>query len=107
MRNFIWSFLMFSCLVFTSFSQTETNEKGTYLSTNKGQKIKLNLLEDNKYELVFYYGNYEIVGDSLLFIQNKKIENAFDLTFKTDKKAKKIKDADLLLDTTKVTDSIN
>jgi len=82
---------MFSCLVFTSFSQTETNEKGTYLSTNKGQKIKLNLLQDNKYELVFYYGNYEIKGDSLLFIQNKKIENAFDLTFKTDKKAKKIK----------------
>lgn len=91
MRNFIWSFLMFSCLAFTSFAQTETNKKGTYLSTNKGQKIKLNLLEDNKYELVFYSGNYEIKGDSLLFTSSAKTENAFDLAFKNDKKAKKIK----------------
>lgn len=74
-----------------SYSQTKGIEKGTYLSTNKGQKIKLNLLDDNKYELVFYTGGYEIKGDSLNFINTTKSENRFDLSFATDKKAKKIK----------------
>jgi len=77
--------------IFVSFSQTNGIEKGTYLSTNKGGKIKLNLLDDNKYELVFYTGNYEIKGDSLIFIQKENAENGFDLAFATDKKAKKIK----------------
>lgn len=54
MRNFIWSLLLFTSGIFMSYSQTKGIEKGTYLSTNKGQKIKLNLLDDNKYELVFY-----------------------------------------------------
>jgi hypothetical protein len=74
-----------------SFSQTKNIEKGSYLSTNKGQKIKLNLLEDNKYELVFYSGNYEVKGDSLLFTPSAKTENGFDLAFKNDKKSKRIK----------------
>jgi hypothetical protein len=77
--------------VFASFSQTKTIEKGTYISTNKGQKIKLNLLENNKYELVFYSGDYKIKGDSLIFIQSKKVENSFNLTYKNDNKAQKIK----------------
>jgi len=91
MRNFKWSLLAFFCLISVSFSQTKNIEKGSYLSTNKGQKIKLNLLEDNKYELVFYSGNYEIKGDSLLFTSAAKTESGFDLAFKNDKKAKKVK----------------
>lgn len=91
MRNFICSLVLFFCLTPTVFSQTKTIEKGTYLSTNKGQKIKLNLLDDNKYELVFYTGSYEIKGDSLLFKPTGKSENRFDLAFVNDKKAKKIK----------------
>ncbi|CAM3637082.1 CDC27 family protein [Flavobacterium chungbukense] len=91
MRNFIWSLLLFTLAVFTSFSQTKGIEKGTYLSNNKGQKIKLNLLDDNKYELVFYSGEYAIKGDSLLFIKNTPSGNSFDLAFKIDKKAKNIK----------------
>ncbi|KUJ63352.1 hypothetical protein AR687_04175 [Flavobacteriaceae bacterium CRH] len=91
MRNYIWSFLLFFCVIFASFSQTKTIEKGTYISANKGQKIKLNLLENNKYELVFYSGEYKIKGDSLLFIQSEKTENSFNLSFKNDKKAQKIK----------------
>jgi hypothetical protein len=91
MRNFIWSFSIFFCLIFTSFSQTKNIEKGTYISTTKGQNIKLNLLEDNKYELVFYSGNYNIKGDSLVFTPGTKTASAFDLDFKNDKKAKKIK----------------
>jgi hypothetical protein len=91
MRNFIWSFILFFCIIFASFSQTKTIEKGTYISTNKGQPIKLNLLDDNKYELVFYSGEYKIKGDSLLFSQTKKAESSFNLTYKNDKKANKIK----------------
>lgn len=91
MRNFKWSFLLFFCVTFVSFSQTKGIQKGTYLSANKGEKIKLNLLENNKYELVFYSGDYEIKGDSLLFTQKVKSENAFDVAFATDKKAQKIK----------------
>lgn len=79
------------CVVFVSFSQTKTIEKGTYISNTKGQKIKLNLLDDNKYELVFYTGEYKVKGDSLLFSQTSKAESSFDLEYKNDKKAKKIK----------------
>ncbi|WP_428230286.1 hypothetical protein [Flavobacterium sp.] len=91
MRNFIWSSLAFFCLISVSFSQTTNIEKGSYLSTNQGRKIKLNLLDDNKYELVFYSGNYEIKGDSLLFSPSVKADSGFDLAFKNDKKAKKVK----------------
>ncbi|QSB26910.1 CDC27 family protein [Flavobacterium sp. CLA17] len=91
MRNFISSFFAFFCLISVSFSQTNSIEKGTYISTNKGQKIKLNLLDNNKYELVFYSGEYKIKGDSLLFSQEVKTDDSFNLAFKNDKKAKKIK----------------
>lgn len=82
---------MFFCLISVSFSQTKGIEKGSYLSTNKGQKIKLNLLDDNKYELVFYSGDYKIKGDSLVFTQTAKSGAAFDVAFKNDKKAEKVK----------------
>ncbi|MBO9583426.1 MAG: hypothetical protein J7574_04635 [Flavobacterium sp.] len=92
MRNFTWSFLLFFAGMFVAFSQTKGIEKGTYLSTNKGGKIKLNLLDNNKYELVFYSGGYEIKGDSLVFLKNTNTTiNRFDLSFVKDKKAKKVK----------------
>lgn len=91
MRNFIWSFSLLFAGMSVSFSQTNGIEKGTYLSTNKGEKIKLNLLDDNKYELVFYSGEYEIKGDSLVFSKKAKTQNRFDLAYTNDKKAKKIK----------------
>jgi hypothetical protein len=91
MSNYRWSFLLFFCVVSASFSQTKTLEKGTYITSNKGQKIKLNLLENNKYELVFYSGEYKIKGDSLMFSQTEKTGNSFNLSFKNDKKAQKIK----------------
>ncbi|WP_343587874.1 hypothetical protein [Flavobacterium sp.] len=92
MRNFIWSLSLLFAGISISFAQTNGLEKGTYLSTNKGGKIKLNLLDDNKYELVFYSGGYEIKGDSLVFLKSKNtVDNRFDLSFVKDKKAKKIK----------------
>ncbi|MFB9078538.1 hypothetical protein ACFFLS_15440 [Flavobacterium procerum] len=89
MRSFVWSFLMFFSFVFISFSQTI--EKGTYITTEKGQQVKLNLLENHKFELVFFSGEYEIKGDSLLFVNKETDKNVFDLDFKVDKKAKNIK----------------
>ncbi|MDQ6528126.1 hypothetical protein [Flavobacterium sp. LHD-85] len=92
MRNFIWSLSLLFAGISTSFAQTNGIEKGTYLSTNKGGKIKLNLLEDNKYELVFYSGGYEIKGDSLVFLKGtNNTVNRFDLSFVKDKKAAKVK----------------
>ncbi|MDQ8011402.1 MAG: hypothetical protein REI96_03050 [Flavobacterium nitrogenifigens] len=92
MRNFIWSVSLLFAGISISFAQTNGIEKGTYLSTNKGGKIKLNLLDNNKYELVFYSGGYEIKGDSLVFLKNQNtVNNRFDLSFAKDKKAKKIK----------------
>lgn len=91
MRNFIWSFSIFFCLIFNSFSQTKNIEKGTYISITKGQEIKLKLLDNNKYELVFYSGEYNIKGDSLLFVQNTKAESAFNVVFNKGKKSKKVK----------------
>ncbi|MCR4031702.1 MULTISPECIES: hypothetical protein [Flavobacterium] len=91
MRNFIWSLMLLFFGILTVSSQTNGIEKGTYLSKNKGQKIKLNLLDDNKYELVFYSGDYEVKGDSLLFAKNTEAQTNFDLSFKVDKKAKSIK----------------
>ncbi|ABQ04519.1 hypothetical protein [Flavobacterium johnsoniae] len=91
MRNIVWSLSLLFAGMFVSFAQTNGIQKGTYLSTNKGGKIKLNLLDDNKYELVFYTGEYEIKGDSLVFSKNAQSENGFNLSFKNDKKAKKIK----------------
>ncbi|MBE8725343.1 hypothetical protein [Flavobacterium hungaricum] len=91
MRNYIWSFSIFFSVVFSSFSQTKNIEKGSYLSTAKGEQIKLNLLEDNKFELVFYSGEYQIKGDSLLFVNKKETDNGFDLQFKREKNPKKIK----------------
>ncbi|MEN2399702.1 hypothetical protein GKZ90_0007930 [Flavobacterium sp. MC2016-06] len=91
MRNIVWSFLVIICVTLSAFSQTKNIEKGSYLSADKGQQIKLNLLEDNKFELVFYSGNYEIKGDSLLFLKNKNAKSIFDLDFKREKNAQKIK----------------
>ena len=82
MRNFIWSLSLLFAGISVSFAQTNGLEKGTYLSTKKGEKIKLNLLDDNKYDLVFYSGEYEIKGDSLVFLKSKNtIDNRFDLSF--------------------------
>nr|WP_315219841.1 hypothetical protein [uncultured Flavobacterium sp.] len=93
MKNVMWSLCAFVCVAFTSYSQTKSIEKGTYLSTNKGQKIKLNLLDNDKYELVFYSGDYEVKGDSLLFKKPDKLADVFDLEYSKEKniKSKKVK----------------
>jgi hypothetical protein len=81
MRNLIGSFLGFIFVTTSLFAQTTTVEKGSYLSTNDGQKIKLNLLDNNKYELVFFSGDYEVKNDSLVFTNDAKSNGVFDVDF--------------------------
>ena len=94
MRNIISRFVIFFfCLTNISFSQTKNIEKGTYITTNKGSKIKLNLLDKNQYEFILYSGEYEIKGDSILFKSKEKNTDVFEVTYSKDKsaKSKKIK----------------
>lgn len=93
MKNILCSLFTLVCVTNTFYSQTKSIEKGTYLTTNKGQKIKLNLLDNNKYEMVWYSGEYEIKGDSLLFEKKEKSADVFDLTYSKDKtlESKKIR----------------
>jgi hypothetical protein len=81
MRNLIGSFLGFIFVTTSLFAQSTTVEKGSYLSTNDGQKIKLNLLDNNKYELVFFSGDYEVKNDSLVFTSDAKSNGVFDVDF--------------------------
>jgi hypothetical protein len=68
MRNFLLSALVLFFVTSFSFVQAQTIEKGAYLSkdNDQGLNVKLNLLENNKYELVFLEGDYEVKNDSLL-----------------------------------------
>lgn len=69
-------------LAVTSYSQQKI-EPGTYISTNAGQEIKLNLKGDKKYELVVFYGDYEIKNDTLQ-LGNSKLGNDFNVAFSSD-----------------------
>lgn len=99
MRNFIWSLIALFCISAVSFSQTQNIEKGSYLSNFRGHPIKLNLLDDNRYEFFMSSGNsdtkfsgdYEVKEDSLLFPYKPEKKSFFNLICKNDKKAKKIK----------------
>ncbi|MCV9931476.1 hypothetical protein OIU80_04215 [Flavobacterium sp. LS1R47] len=68
MRNFLLNTLVLFFVTSFSFVQAQTIEKGSYLSkdNDQGLNLKLNLLENNKYELVFLEGDYEVKNDSLL-----------------------------------------
>jgi hypothetical protein len=64
----MWSTWVLFFITSFSFAQNQTIEKGSYLSkdNDQGLNLKLNLLDNNKYELVFLEGNYEVKNDSLL-----------------------------------------
>jgi len=72
--------LFFSTL---SFSQHKF-ERGSYISTTKGQDIKLNLKENNQYELVVIYGDYEIKNDTLKLGTKNAQGNDFSVAFSSD-----------------------
>lgn len=86
MRNFLSRTLVLFFIASFSFTQAQTIEKGSYLSkdNDQGLKIKLNLLENNKYELVFLEGDYEIKKDSLLLKGRNRDGVVFDVDFAYD-----------------------
>jgi len=81
MKNYTLGLLLFLSAV--SYSQNK-NEKGTYISNSLGQDVKLNLLDNNQYELVLLYGDYEIKNDTLLFNNNHSKESDFAVVFSSD-----------------------
>lgn len=81
MKNYALGFLLFLSAV--SYSQNK-NEKGTYISNSLGQDVKLNLLDNSKYELVLLYGDYEIKNDTLFFNNSYSRESDFAVAFSPD-----------------------
>lgn len=83
MRNFLTNTIVLFFITAISFGQNQTIEKGSYLTTdnNLGLRLKLNLLENNKYELVFWEGDYEIKQDSLLLKDNGRVIFDVDYTY--------------------------
>jgi len=77
MQNY-WSFLLlFLFLSVPSFAQQETLKSKSYYSLDdSGRRMKLNLLDNNKFELITLYGDYEVKGDSLLF-KNSNVDVPF------------------------------
>lgn len=95
MRNFLTNTIVLFFITGISFGQNQTIEKGSYLSkdNDQGLNLKLNLLENNKYELVFLEGNYEVKNDSLLLKGNNRDGVIFnvDYTYNTPVSVGKLK----------------
>ncbi|MCC9071939.1 hypothetical protein LNQ49_10135 [Flavobacterium sp. F-65] len=84
MRNFLPTTLVLFFITAISFAQNDTIERGSYLFIGDDvleSAIKLNLLENNKYELVYWKGDYEVKQDSLLL---KGDEFIFDVDYTYD-----------------------
>lgn len=73
--------LYLGSLLFLSAISYSQVEKGSYVATEKGQKIKLNIKENNKYELVVFYGDYEVKNDTLHFNNNNSSDSEFSVSF--------------------------
>ncbi|HEU4495793.1 MAG TPA: hypothetical protein VFR70_01960 [Flavobacterium sp.] len=72
-------FLLFFAALF-SYAQDKI-EKGTYFSTTPGQDIKLNLKEDNTYELVVFYGDFNVENDTIHLNNNHSNTTDFNVAF--------------------------
>ncbi|PZQ82598.1 MAG: hypothetical protein DI548_11855, partial [Flavobacterium johnsoniae] len=81
MKNYSLGFLLFLSVV--SYAQNKT-EKTVYVSNSLGQDIKLNLYDNKKYELVVFYGDYEVKNDTLFFNNNYSAESDFTVVFSPD-----------------------
>lgn len=81
MKKYSVGLLLFLSAI--SYAQNKI-EKTTYISNSYGQDIKLNLHENNQYELVVFYGNYEIKNDTLHLNNNHSEGSDFSVTFSSD-----------------------
>ena len=92
MQNY-WSFLLlFLFLSVPSFAQQETLKSKSYYSLDdSGRRMKLNLLDNNKFELVLSYGDYEVINDSLLFKNKDGDKSVFEIQYIKNAKIKRDK----------------
>lgn len=81
MKNYTLGLLLF--LSAYAYSQNKF-EKATYTSTTFGQYIKLKLLDNNQYEFVLFYGDYEVKNDTLHFKNNYSSGPDFGVVFSSD-----------------------
>ncbi|GAA3764378.1 hypothetical protein [Flavobacterium ginsengiterrae] len=91
MRSFLWGIVLSLTVVFSSFSQTNNAVKGVYLSADKYGSVGLDLLDNNNYYLIMEGGKYKIEGDSITLFKKDANQESFNLDFKREKNAKKIK----------------
>lgn len=74
-----------SLLLLSAVSHSQSNfQTGTFVSNAKGQKIKLHIKEDKKYELVFLQGDYEIKKDTINFKTEFSEDTPFSVNFSPD-----------------------
>lgn len=76
--------LLLSLATLLSYSQEKEIKSGTYISTKQSEKLKLNLLDGNKYELIFLYGDYEKKGDTLYLGNQVGKKSCFSVKFGSD-----------------------
>ena len=81
MKKYSAGLLLFLSAI--SYAQNKI-EKTTYISNSYGQDIKLNLHENNQYELVVFYGNYEIKNDTLHLNNYHSEGSDFSVAFSSD-----------------------
>ncbi len=91
MRSLSWGILLSLTIVISSFSQTNNIGKGIYLSTDKNASVGIDLLDNNKYFFIVEGGKYKIEGDSITLSKKDANPESFNLDFKREKNAKKIK----------------
>lgn len=74
MKNYFASLLLISSLV--GFSQIKS---GVYKSSSKNGDILLKINEDKTYEMSFFYGEYTVSKDTILFNSNKINSSVFSV----------------------------
>lgn len=66
-----------------SYSQNQF-PTGTYITSTKGQDIKLNLKANNQYEVVIFHGDYQIKNDTLYLDNNHQDTADFSVAFSSE-----------------------
>lgn len=65
----------------TDKKEMQMLEKGSYYGNDYGTKVKLNILENNKFEFVFYEGTLYKKGDSIHFDAENVNKSNFQVNF--------------------------
>jgi len=82
MKRYLFVALFFLFVQIPSFAQQESlQSKSYYLLDEYGRRMKFNFLDNNKFEMVTIYGDYQIINDSLLFKNNFVDKSVFEVQY--------------------------